>query len=124
MKAHQREPEPLCETSEKGEKLVSKQDLVPVSAEIGRRILEIFGYQKISNIVFRLKSTKREIEQVIDNGEMPSVELLLAIHEITGASLHWILTGKGDKFPKEETAAREPGARTRHRARSFRPHAR
>jgi hypothetical protein len=90
--------EPLCETSEKGEKLFSREELVPVGLEIGRRILEIFGYQKLSSTVFRLRSTADEINAVINGERMPTVELLLAVHSTTGASIDWLVTGKGSKY--------------------------
>jgi hypothetical protein len=108
--------EPLCETSEKGEKIFTKDELVPVGLEIGRRILEIFGYQKISSIVFRLRSTSEEINAVIDGDEMPTVELLLAVHRTTGASIDWLLTGKGDRYIKDDIdhTALRPLRRRRH----------
>src|SRR4051794_3915934 len=90
--------EPLCETSEKGEKHFSKAELLPITLGIGRRLLEVFGYQSISNIVFRLKSTRDEIHSILDGSTMPSVELLLAIQKTTGASIDWLLTGIGQKF--------------------------
>ena len=92
--------EPLCETSEKGERIFTQDELVPVGLEIGQRILELFGYQKISSIVFRLKSTSIEIDRVVRGEVMPSVELLLAVNKTTGASIDWLMTGKGDKFMK------------------------
>ena len=106
--------EPLCETSEKGEKLFTREELVPVGLEIGRRILEIFGYQKISSIVFKLRLTADEINAVISGEAMPSVALLLAIHEATGASIHWMVTGKGEKYIKRAFE----GTSTRPRLRS------
>ena len=90
--------EPLCETSEKGEHLFSRNELLPAALDIGRRILEIFGYQEISKIIFRLKSNSREINEVINGEALPSAELLLGIQKTTGASIDWILTGKGSKF--------------------------
>ncbi|MFT3743929.1 MAG: hypothetical protein QM785_06495 [Pyrinomonadaceae bacterium] len=92
-----REFEPMCETSEPGERLISREDMLPISLEIGRRILEVFGYQSISNIVFRLRTTKREIDDVINGERLPSAELLLCIRKATGASIDWILTGEGSR---------------------------
>jgi hypothetical protein len=88
----------MCETSEPGERLISCEEMLPISLEIGRRILEVFGYQSISNIVFRLRSTKREIDNVINGETLPTAELLLGIKKATGASIDWILTGEGPKF--------------------------
>ena len=88
----------MCETSEKGERLISRAEVLPIALDIGRRILEVFGYQKISNIVFRLRSTSAEIGAVVNGESLPSTELLLGIHKTTGASIDWLLTGNGTKF--------------------------
>lgn len=88
----------MCQTSEKGEKLFSRREMLPIALEIGRRILEVFGYQQISNIVFRLKSNRQEINSVINGEKLPATELLLGIQKETGVSLDWLLTGEGSKF--------------------------
>lgn len=93
-----RELEPMCETSEPGERLISREELLPISLAIGQRILEVFGYQKISGIVFRLRSTKREIDGVVNGEKMPTSELLLGIRKVTGASIDWILTGLEPRY--------------------------
>lgn len=98
MKRICREKERMCETSEPGERLISREDILPISLDIGRRILEVFGYQSMSALVFRLKSTKREIDQVVNGEVLPTVELLLGIKKATGASIDWILTGEGSRF--------------------------
>jgi hypothetical protein len=95
--------EPMCETTEPGERLISKEEMLPASLEIGRRIMEVFGYQQISAIVFRLKSTSEEIRSVINGEAMPSGELLLGIQRITGASTDWLLTGNGPKYTGRTT---------------------
>lgn len=101
--------EPMCETSEESEKLLSREVLLPMSLEIGGRILELFGYQKLSTIVFRLRIHKRELSAVINGEQMPSAEMLLGIRHITGASIDWILTGEGNKFlPNEKLMIRPP----------------
>jgi hypothetical protein len=98
MKNFVAKSEPMCETSEPGERLMIKEELLPASLEIGRRIMEVFGYQSLSAIVFRLKSTSDEIRSIINGEKMPSAELLLGIQRITGASTDWLLTGDGPKY--------------------------
>ena len=88
----------MCQTSEMGEKLIKRTEMLPIALEIGRRIMEVFGYQQISNIVFRLKSNRGEIEAVVNGNELPSTELLLGINRVTGASIDWLLTGRGTKY--------------------------
>lgn len=92
------EGEPMCETSERGEKLFSGVEMLPIALDVGRRILEVFGYQELCKIVFRLKSNKTEIDDVINGDKLPSAELLLGIHKMTGVSIDWLLTGEGTKF--------------------------
>ena len=108
----------MCETSEPGERLISREDILPISLNIGRRILEVFGYQSISNIVFRLRSTRREIDDVVNGETLPTAELLLGIRKATGASIDWLLTGEGPRFitstvrhhanPKQKKCLRQP----------------
>lgn len=91
--------EPLCETSEKGEKLISKDETLNTALDIGGRLLEVFGYQKISNIIFKLKSNPQEINAVLNGEALPSTELLLGIQKVTGVSIDWLLTGQGARYP-------------------------
>ncbi len=89
----------MCETSEKGERLFSRDEIMSVNFDIGQRILEIFGNQDVSNIVFRLRSTRNEINAILDGMSLPSCEILLGIQRLTGVSIDWLLTGEGDRFP-------------------------
>src|SRR5262249_47263794 len=91
--------EPMCETSERSEKLISREQMLPIALEIGHRLLEVFGYQKISSIVFKLKANSNEIHSILNGEKLPSTELLIGIHKVTGVSLDWLLTGKGAKYP-------------------------
>jgi len=98
--------EPMCQTSEPGEHLYTRAELLPICLEIGRRMLKLFGYQGIRQIVFRLKSNPDEINSVIDGHALPSTELLLGMQKVTGVSIDWLLTGKGTEFlPAEDIQA-------------------
>jgi len=110
--------EPMCETSEKGERLLARDEFLPTALEVGQRILEIFGYQEISKIVFRLRSNSREINAVVNGDSLPSAELLLGIQKLTGASIDWILTGNGNKFlpaPQPQAPRQRASRRARKR---------
>lgn len=93
------EDECMCETSERGERLFDRNAIVSAKLAVAQRILEVFGNQDISNIVFRLRSTRREIDAVLDGTILPSCEMLMGIRRITGVSLDWLLTGEGEPFP-------------------------
>jgi hypothetical protein len=111
----------MCETSEMNERL-SREDIVPVSVEIGRRIMEVFGYQAIPKIVFRLKSKSRQVRDVIEGNELPSIELLLAIQAVTHASIDWLLTGKGPKYMPTDASTERKSRYGRVPRRAPRPH--
>lgn len=88
----------MCSTSEAGEKALTEAVVHSTALEIGQRIMEVFGYQRISNMVFRLHSNSEEIRAVIHGDELPSTELLITIQKVTGVSLDWLVTGIGPKY--------------------------
>lgn len=90
--------EPLCETDEKNEKHFSEVEIRQVVSETRRRILEVFHYLADREIAFLLKTNSAQVKAVTKNGELPSTELLLNIHRITGVSMDWLLTGEGAKY--------------------------
>jgi len=94
--------EPMCETSEPGERLFSREELQETSFDIGERMLSLFGFQKLSDIVLRLRMNSHDLIAVIEGEQMPSVEMLLGIQTLTGASIDWMLTGKGRRFLQTE----------------------
>jgi hypothetical protein len=111
----------MCETSEAGERL-PHEDIAPVGVEIGRRIMEVFGYQPIPKIVIRLKTTSRQIRDVIEGDELPSIELLLAIQSVTRASIDWLLTGRGPKYMPTDASTERKSRYGRLPRRAPRPH--
>ena len=98
----------MCETSEPGERHFSRQELVSVNLDIGRRLLEAFGNRSVASIVLRLKSTSREVNAVINGEKLPSAELLLSVQRATGISIDWLLTGVGSKKIKRVIRKRRP----------------
>lgn len=90
-------PEPLCETSEKGEKLFIKAEIEQIGNEIGKRIVEAFHFLPDSEIALLLKTNSTVIRSIIEDGTLPPTEILLGIHKITGVSIDWLLTGKAAK---------------------------
>ncbi len=106
-----RRTEPMCETSEAGERLIFQDELFNIQFDVGRRLMEVFGYQEISHIVFRLKTTRHEIDNVINGQSLPSTELLLGISKVTGASIDWLLTGIGPKFRPVDQPIENVGTR-------------
>ena len=92
--------EPLCETSEKGEKLFIKSEIDEIGVEIGKRIVEAFNYQPDTEIAFLLKTNSDTIKSFTEDGKLPPTEILLGIHKLTGVSIDWLLTGKASPSAK------------------------
>jgi len=105
--------EPICETSERCEALLSVDQLEQIKFETARRVAEVFGYRSDREIACLLRTSCSAVNSVIEGRELPSTKLLLLIHCVTGVSIHWLLTGKGMKsqipsavvFATEELAA-------------------
>lgn len=85
-------------TSEKGEEFFSEKEISRITANIGRRIIEAFNYQPDAEIAFILKTSCTTVKSYTENEELPTVEMLLSIHKMTGVSIHWLLTGEGTKY--------------------------
>lgn len=109
----------LCETTEQRERLICDNDLALTKLEIANRIIEIFGCQSLSTIVFRLKCNAQALTGVLNGETFPSTELLLGIQHVTGSSIDWILTGYGPKFISAPVTA--TSRRVVHAADRFRP---
>jgi hypothetical protein len=91
--------EPLCSTSERGEKLLSDDAMRQIAADISSRIIEAFHHLPDSEITFLLKTDSATVKTLIEGEQLPSTEMLLCIHKVTGVSIDWILTGKGANCP-------------------------
>src|SRR5215216_2456728 len=90
--------EPLCETDEKNEKHFTEAEIGQLASETRHRILEVFHYLRDREIAFLLKTNSAKVKSFTQDGELPSTELLLNIHRITGVSIDWLLTGEGAKY--------------------------
>jgi hypothetical protein len=86
--------EPLCETSERCEPILSDDELERMKSDVGRRIAEAFEYRSDREIACLLKTSCKSVNAFLVGEEFPSVEHLLLIHCVTGVSLDWILTGE------------------------------
>src|SRR4051812_38023236 len=94
MNEREKIKEQSCGTSERGGVLISKEEMVKIKADIGKRIVEAFSYQPDAEIACILKTKCAIVKSVTEGEELPSTEMLLCIHKATGFSIHWILTGE------------------------------
>lgn len=63
---------------------------------VGGRIVEAFDFSAETEIAGLLKISCKTVRRLTENEELPTTEMLLCIHKLTGVSIDWILTGEGD----------------------------
>jgi hypothetical protein len=73
-----------------------KLTIVEKSA-ITQRFIEVCGSEEPVFIKQLLKISYQAARNYV-NGRLPTTEILVAIAEYTPYSIHWLLTGQGDKF--------------------------
>lgn len=64
------------------------------------RIADVLGVKTAPEIANKLGLSKQSVYLWRD-GNWPSIETLGVIAELSNASLHWLLTGEGEKFVKQ-----------------------
>lgn len=72
--------------------------------EVGKRIIEAFGYRQVPDIAERLECDRRDVTAVINGKAMPPAMMLIAISKATGTSIDWLLTGNGVKYGRSSQA--------------------
>lgn len=65
-----------------------------------QRFVEVCGSEEPA-IIKRLLKISYQAAQNYLKGRLPTTEILLAIAEHTPYSIHWLLTGQGNKFAEE-----------------------
>lgn len=65
------------------------------------RIAAAMGTDNCAEIGRQLGFGKHTVYKWRDEKSMPTTETVLKVYELTGSSLHWLLTGHGEQFPKE-----------------------
>ena len=85
---------------EQGKDRRLRMDEKIAAQEVGKRIIEAFGYRQIPDIAARLVCDRRDVNSVINGKVMPPAMMLIAISNATGTSIDWLLTGNGPKFAR------------------------
>lgn len=65
---------------------------------IFKRIQEAFGTTNSAEIARQLGFERQNVYRWRDGRGLPTTEALLKIHQCTEISLHWLLTGEGEKY--------------------------
>lgn len=63
----------------------------------GLRLREVFGNAKNVDIARKLGVSQAGVKNYL-KGRVPGADTLVLIADLTGCSVHWLLTGKGPKF--------------------------
>lgn len=74
---------------------------------ITQRFIEVCGSEEPSLIKQLLKISYQAAHNYV-NGRVPTTKILIAIAEQTPYSIHWLLTGRGNKFAEEGTVQDTP----------------
>jgi len=67
--------------------------------ELFQRITEALGTDNGAEIGRMVKLSKQNVYRWRDGEGVPTTETLLNIYKLSGISLHWVLTGEGEKYP-------------------------
>jgi len=65
---------------------------------IYQRILEVTDSPKAVKLSKMLNVSEQTISQYKNKASFPSIETVARASELSGASIHWLLTGEGEKF--------------------------
>jgi len=65
-------------------------------SEFGERLKVAFGTQSISKIADRMGVSYQAVKNYVE-GRIPDSDKLIEIASSTGCSIHWLLTGEGEK---------------------------
>lgn len=68
------------------------------------RIMEAFGSRTAANLAEKLNITRQSVYGWRDGKNLPELEKLVEISNVTNTSLHWLLTGEGSKEIEGEKA--------------------
>ncbi|MBE7179101.1 MAG: hypothetical protein INR69_22045 [Mucilaginibacter polytrichastri] len=113
----------ITESSPEGSEPISDADLIKVRQEVGKRLLEAFGGERLgilSHIAKALKSSPAVVKRYLDGDRFPTAEILIEFRRSTGRTIDWMLTGD-DRAPvqiqnkfsaAEEKEIRELAARS------------
>lgn len=73
----------------------------------GARFADLFAGKKQIQVAEALDVTDAAVRNYL-GGRVPDAEKLQLIARVTGCDLHWLLTGEGQKFKRDETEQNVP----------------
>lgn len=74
--------------------------------EFGSRFREAFGGATNAEIARKIGKSEPAVKNYVD-GRIPSAADLVAISDLTGCSVHWLLTGNGPREVSQFTLAKQ-----------------
>ena len=84
---------PVCETLERTQQLFTEERVDRVRMGTANRVLEAFDHRPVMEIAAALKIDCETVRSVISGDALPATEMLIAIKEVTGVSIDWLLSG-------------------------------
>lgn len=88
---------PKLKTVKNDDERFSEEERKKLLIEFSKRFIDSFPGMNRAEIARRLKTTDTGVKLYAEGDRFPSVELLLQYSRVTGISVHWLLTGKGNK---------------------------
>lgn len=76
--------------------------MVAPKSEFGYRLKELFDHAKNGFIAAKLGVAENTVGFYI-RGRIPDADMLMTISNVTRCNIHWLLTGKGEKYFRDET---------------------
>ena len=81
----------------KAQERFSEEEMAKIMAGFAKRLKTVFNHANNSEIARRLKTTDATVKLYVDGKRLPVAEMLLQIQMVTGANIHWLLTGQGER---------------------------
>jgi transcriptional regulator with XRE-family HTH domain len=73
----------------------SEKEMADIRRDFSQRLTRAFGTANIGDIARRLSTTYATVQPYVKGTRLPTSELLMEIHRVTGYNIQWLLTGKG-----------------------------
>ena len=73
-----------------------------ITTDFAGRFAEVCGSSEPANVARTLNISYQAAKNYLSGERLPSTEILLLVAERTNYSIHWLLTGKGERFTGSE----------------------
>lgn len=106
----QREETASETTAPAAQERFTDEELYVIRHDFAGRLADTFRGLKQRDIARKLLTTETTVAPYLKGDRLPTTEMLLQIHRASGVSIHWLLTGQGAKYDKQEKSLLAPEA--------------